>query len=210
MAVLNRLRGLWRQSQGILFSAPADDDTADQVDDYTFRPVTPDHLDKDEIFAIRGRARRFHSRLGGSHQFLGFVSQENEVVSYVWLSVAEGASLDVPFRYGLLIRLCPGQAYIWDCATAASHQSRGLYRQGLTHARIEAARRNADQVYIFTDLDNAASIKGIMAAKFVEQSRITVLRRGPIRGLRVEGETADYYFGEGRSTQFLKRFNRAT
>ena len=148
---------------------------------YRFAAVASERLDGDPVFLIKGRAERFRERFPSPHACYGFTTESGEVVAFFWLTLARAQAVEVPFRYGLNIKIEPRQAYVWDCATAAEHQNRGLYRTGLALTAAEAAAGGASSVFIITDLDNHASIRGIEAASGQELGRFSVAQSGPLR-----------------------------
>jgi len=87
---------------------------------------------------------------------------EGALAGYGWISFVEESAVEV----GLRIRLLPGEAYIWDCATLSRFQRRGLYPALLTEM---AAALHADGIYrvwIGADLANTPSHVGITRAGF--------------------------------------------
>ena len=201
--MLTRLGNLWRHYEGTLYSAPAECTVPGPPEGFVFGPVDATRFDKDPVFAMKDRARRFHERFTSPHTCMGLADQDGQTVSYIWLSLAVDNPLDVPFRFGLKLRLNLGQAYIWDCATHPPYQGRGFYPHCLLQARDFASRRGAGRAYIGTDLDNVASIKGILRAGFTEHVRYEVTRRGPIRAVYVNSGRTQLFWKSGASCLLL-------
>lgn len=188
-------RRLWLRSQCVFYRVvPGEQQTGSQPAGYRFGLVARERVEQDPVFAVKGRAERFRTRFDSPHRCYGFHSSSGEVVAVFWLSLAWDQSIEVPFRYGLSLRLAPGQAYIWDCATGSPHQNRGLYRAGLALAAAEARAQGARDVFVVTDVDNQPSMRGISAAGFHELGRLTLTQAGPLRIIRPDaGETRTYW-----------------
>jgi GNAT superfamily N-acetyltransferase len=88
---------------------------------------------------------------------------------------------------GLHIRLAPGEAYIWDCATLPAYRGLRLYPAMLTHIVSELRAEGLSRIWIGADVDNAASQIGMSLAGFVPVADIVIdcvltLRRLWLRG----------------------------
>ena len=162
---------------------------------FSFAPVALCRLGTDPIFARRGRRERFLKRIESEHMLMGWHDEDGRVVSYIWFSRALAVPQAVPFRYGLNLLLAPGQAYVWDCATDAAAQGQGFYRNALRQARHLAYAEGCTDVFIYTEIDNVASARGILAAGFAERLHHRMSRFGPLRRIVSEGSPTRWYLG---------------
>ncbi len=86
----------------------------------------------------------------------------DEVTGELYFEVASGASGETLKS----IRLRPGEAYLWDCATLPAFRRQGLYSALLAHV-IDVLRADGlRSVWIGADLYNIASHGGIERAGF--------------------------------------------
>ena len=67
---------------------------------------------------------------------------------------------------GLLLRLLPREAYIWDCATRPIFQRQGLYAALLGHMAQSLRADGAQTIWIGADINNHPSQAGIARAGF--------------------------------------------
>jgi GNAT superfamily N-acetyltransferase len=100
-------------------------------------------------------------RIASSRRCYGAVV-ENNLAAYGWVTFDEEHIGEM----GLRIRLVPGEAYIWDCATALPYRRRGLYTALLAHIVAELRAEALCRVWIGADGDNVASQRGIARAGF--------------------------------------------
>jgi ribosomal protein S18 acetylase RimI-like enzyme len=88
---------------------------------------------------------------------------DGALAAYCWASFA-----DEPIgEQGLTLRLLPGEAYLWDCATLPAYRRQGLYSALLAHALAALRAQGLRFVWIGADLDNPASHGGIERAGFI-------------------------------------------
>ena len=83
-------------------------------------------------------------------------------VCYGWVSFLEEQIGEI----GLSIRLRPGEAYIWDCATVPAYRRRRLYTALLSHMVTVLRMEGISRIWIGADTGNAASQNGIAASGF--------------------------------------------
>lgn len=88
---------------------------------------------------------------------------------------------------GLCIRLVPGEAYIWDCATALPYRRCGLYTALLAHIVDELRIEGLCRVRIGADGDNLPSQKGIARVGFQPVVDLIAARAMARRPIRVRG-----------------------
>jgi ribosomal protein S18 acetylase RimI-like enzyme len=86
-----------------------------------------------------------------------------ELVAYGWVSFDEEAIGGLDLR----VRLLPGEAYIWDCATLPAFRRRGLYSALLTHMLSALCVEGLRRVWIGADFENWPSQVGIARAGFM-------------------------------------------
>lgn len=87
---------------------------------------------------------------------------EGRLVSYGWITF-DAESIG---SLGLSVRLLPGEAYIWDCATLAMYRGQRLYPALLAHMQRELRAAGFWRVWIGMDADNQASQAGVAHAGF--------------------------------------------
>ena len=96
----------------------------------------------------------------GRHCYIAHVA--GILAAYGWVSFDEQEIGEL----GLRLRLMPGEAYIWDCATLPAYRGQRLYPALLgwmvRHLQSEGLRR----LWIGADSDNVASQKGMARAGF--------------------------------------------
>ena len=101
--------------------------------------------------------RRFE---GGRRCYIAQV--ENKIAAYGWVSINE----EFVGELNLRLRLLPGEAYIWDCATLPAFRRRLLYSALLTHILVDLSTEKLHRVWIGADFDNVVSQRGIARAGF--------------------------------------------
>lgn len=109
---------------------------------------------------------------------------EGAIAAYGWVS--QGAE-----RIGELertMRMQPGEAYIWDCATLPAWRGRGLYTALLRHIVATLRAERLRRLWIGASLDNTPSIRGFRAAGFRPAVRLVYLRVLGIRYNRLAGD----------------------
>jgi ribosomal protein S18 acetylase RimI-like enzyme len=87
---------------------------------------------------------------------------QGALAAYGWVSFAEE---DVG-GLGLHLRFLPGEAYIWDCATAPFFRRKGLYAALLGYMLAELRAEGLRRVWIGADYHNQPSQAGIARAGF--------------------------------------------
>jgi len=108
---------------------------------------------------------------------------ENHLAAYGWVTFDEENIGEM----GLRIRLVPGEAYIWDCATAPPYRRRGLYTALLAHIIGELRAEGLCRGWIGADGDNVASQKGIARAGFRPVADLLAARAVATRPFWVRG-----------------------
>jgi ribosomal protein S18 acetylase RimI-like enzyme len=111
-----------------------------------------------------------------------------EWAAYGWVSFHEEHIGEI----GLHIRLRPGEAYIWDCATMPDFRRLGLYTGLLAHIAGALRAEHFTRIWIGADTDNTPSQVGIAAVGFQPVVDLFVQSNGaaPYLELRERAGTA--------------------
>jgi len=108
---------------------------------------------------------------------------ESKVVAYGWVSFDE----EFIGELNLLLKLFPGEAYIWNCATLPAFQRKHLYSALLTYILEHLGTEKFHRVWIGADLENVASQRGIARAGFKYVADLVVARVLALRQVWVQG-----------------------
>jgi ribosomal protein S18 acetylase RimI-like enzyme len=84
------------------------------------------------------------------------------LASYGWVSFDEEGIGEL----GVRLRLAPGEAYIWDCATFPAYRGQRIYPTLLGWILRDLRAEGLCRVWIGADSDNLASQKGMILAGF--------------------------------------------
>lgn len=144
----------------------------------TFRRVGADLVPA--LAAVMGRdaSREVLKRLdSGRRCYTAWVG--DQVASYGWVSFDEQHIGELNLR----IRLLPGEAYIWDCATMPAFRRNRLYSGLLAQIIGELRAEQFCRAWIGADLDNIASQQGMARAGFHHVADLVVA----IRQIWVQG-----------------------
>jgi ribosomal protein S18 acetylase RimI-like enzyme len=101
--------------------------------------------------------RRFAA---GKHCYVARVA--GEVATYGWVTFDEETIGELRLR----LRLGPGEAYIWDCATLPAYRGQRLYPALLSHIASELRAAGLHLAWIGANTENVASQKGFVLAGF--------------------------------------------
>lgn len=101
--------------------------------------------------------RRFAA---GKHCYVVRVAEE--IAAYGWVTFDE----EVIGELRLRLRMGPGEAYIWDCATLPAYRGQRLYPSLLSHILRELRAAGLRLVWIGANTENVASQKGFVLAGF--------------------------------------------
>jgi GNAT superfamily N-acetyltransferase len=113
-----------------------------------------------------------------------YVAQvEGSLAAYGWVSYQEEDIGEIHLR----IHLMPGEAYIWDCATAPAYRQQRLYTGLLMHIATQLQTEGLCRVWIGADGDNIASQRGMASAGFqpvvdLVETRLLAMRLFRVRG----------------------------
>ena len=108
----------------------------------------------------------------------------DRLASYGWVSFDEEYIGELNLR----IKLLPGEAYIWDCATIPELRRNRLYSALLDYIIGELQAEGFCRVWIGADLDNKPSQQGIARAGFHYVADLVVARVLAMRQVWVQGQ----------------------
>ena len=109
---------------------------------------------------------------------------EDKFAAYGWVSFNEEFIGELNLR----LRLLPGEAYIWDCATLPAFRRKHLYSALLTYILKDLNTEGLHRVWIGADFDNIPSQKGIAGAGFTHVADLIVARVLALRQVWVHGQ----------------------
>ena len=147
-----------------------------------FRPVTLDlapalasstgSLTLNEITGRLKSGRRCYAAwVNGQAAAYGWVSFEHEDIG----------------ELNLRIKLLPGEAYIWDCATLPAFREKLLYSTLLVYILGELRAQNLCRAWIGADHENVVSQKGMIRAGFHHVADLVIERVLAMRQVWVTG-----------------------
>jgi ribosomal protein S18 acetylase RimI-like enzyme len=121
---------------------------------------------------------------------------EGQLAAYGWVSLEDEKIGELNLR----VKLLPGEAYIWDCATLPAYRRKHLYSALLAHILGELSAGGLCRAWIGADLDNVASQKGIARAGFHHVADLVVARVLTLRQVWVWGlpQVPDHILAETR------------
>ncbi len=96
----------------------------------------------------------------GKRCYIGNV--EGVLATYGWVTFDEESIGELHLR----IRLAPGEAYIWNCATLPAYRGLRLYPALLGYMVNELRTEGLQRIWIGADADNLPSQKGMILAGF--------------------------------------------
>ena len=108
---------------------------------------------------------------------------DGQVAAYGWVSFVEEEIGELNLR----IKLLPGEAYIWDCATLPAFREKLLYSALLIYILNELRAQNLCRAWIGADYDNIASQKGMTRAGFHHVADLIIERVLAMRQVWVVG-----------------------
>lgn len=121
---------------------------------------------------------------------------DGKLAAYGWVSPDEELIGELSLR----IKLVPGEAYIWDCATLPAYRQKHLYSALLVYIVGELRLEGLCRVWIGADLDNEASQRGIANAGFHHIADLGISRVLALRQVWVQGHPGvpDHILAEAR------------
>jgi GNAT superfamily N-acetyltransferase len=117
----------------------------------------------------------------GRRCYIGHV--EDVLATYGWVSFDEESIGELRLR----VRLAPGEAYIWDCATLPVYRGRRLYPALLGYIVNDLRAEGLRRIWIGADADNLPSQTGMVLCGFqpiadVVLDRALTMRMSWVRG----------------------------
>jgi len=119
---------------------------------------------------------------GGRRCYAAWV--RGEIAAYGWVSLNE----EHVGELNLHLRLLPGEAYIWDCATLPAFRRNHLYSALLLYIAGELRAEGLCRAWIGANQENVASQQGMARAGFQHVADLLIAptparRRGWLQGL---------------------------
>ena len=108
---------------------------------------------------------------------------DGQIAAYGWVSFEYEDIGELNLR----MKLVPGEAYIWDCATMPAFRGNLLYSALLIYILGSLRTQNICRAWIGADLDNIASQKGIAHAGFHHVANLVIERVLAMRQVWVSG-----------------------
>jgi len=108
---------------------------------------------------------------------------DGKLAAYGWVSFDEEFVGELRLR----LRLLPGEAYIWDCATVPEFRRQRLYSSLLSFILSDLRFGQFKRAWIGANLDNEPSQRGIARAGFHHVANLAVERVLGMRMVWVEG-----------------------
>ncbi len=165
---------LWEYERGVLWAMDLDGSSPAASPSHltvAFSEATPDLATA--LATAMGLAessevqRRFAA---GSRCFVAWI--DDAIAGYGWVSQGEE-------RIGELervMRMRPGEAYIWDCATLSPFRRQGIYNAFLAHVVATLRREGFRRLWIGASLQNRPSLQAFAYAGFKPAINIVYVR----------------------------------
>ena len=113
-----------------------------------------------QAMGLSNQADIQHRFAASKHCYIGRV--DGRLATYGWVTFDKEDISEL----GLSIRLQPGEAYIWNCATPPAYRGLRLYPALLTYMLCELRNMGMRRIWIGADSDNVASQHGMALAGF--------------------------------------------
>jgi len=148
-----------------------------------FRRVGPEFVSVLASMVGRDASAEIHERFeSGRRCYAAWVG--DQLASYGWVSFDDEYIGELNLR----MRLLPGEAYIWDCATIPEFRRNRLYSALLGYIIRELHTEGFCRAWIGADLDNTPSQDGIARAGFHHVADLVVARVLAMRQVWVQGQ----------------------
>jgi ribosomal protein S18 acetylase RimI-like enzyme len=118
----------------------------------------------------------------GRHCYTAWV--DDHLAAYGWVSFDDEYVGELRRR----LRLLPGEAYVWDCATLPAYRQQHLYSALLVEMAAQLRSEPLCRVWIGADQDNLASQRGMARAGFHHVADLVVSRVVALRQAWVQGQ----------------------
>jgi GNAT superfamily N-acetyltransferase len=134
-----------------------------------------------QAMSLDGPAEVLRRFAAGKYCYTGTV--EGELATYGWVTFDEELIGELRLR----VRLAPGEAYIWDCATLPAYRGLRLYPALLWHMINDLRAAGLQRIWIGADADNLPSQTGIVLCGFqpivdIVLDRVLAIRMSWARG----------------------------
>jgi ribosomal protein S18 acetylase RimI-like enzyme len=106
--------------------------------------------------------------------------REGQIASYCWISLGQ----EYVGEMERVLKLLPGEAYIWNCATLPDFRRNGIYTALLGHIMTRLSEDGLQRVWIGADLENEPSHRAFASAGFRPAAFFTYLRLWRFYGFR--------------------------
>lgn len=142
----------------------------------------------DALAAVSGddpealRSRLAAGRRGFAVHVQTEAGSRQEIAAYGWVSLGS----EYIGEQERTIRLAPGEAYIWDCATLPAFRGNLFYSALLSQMLVVLAQEKVRRVWIGAGSDNIPSLRGFANAGFLPVAAITYIRFLDLRASRFE------------------------
>lgn len=137
-----------------------------------FRRIDTEDFSRSRVFKEKGREARYLKHIVTGHQCYGYVTGEDEVASYLWVSINNTTRWDKRISF----KTDESSAYIWDCRTCEKFYRKGLYYRGLLKVCKELkSKKNIQKAFIACDSKNLPSKAGIIKAGFKLHESFSIL-----------------------------------
>lgn len=110
---------------------------------------------------------------------------EGTIAAYGWVSVGTESIGELERT----LRMDPGEAYIWDCATLPLYRRRGVYGALLRFMVSTLRQEGMRRLWIGASQDNTPSLRGFAAAGFQPVLKLMYLRVAGLRRDWLVGDT---------------------
>jgi hypothetical protein len=148
----------------------------------TFRQVGPECTAVLAAAYGAGSSAEIQSRFeSGRRCYTAWVG--GQLASYGWVSYEDELVGELDLR----LRLLPGEAYIWDCATVPAFRQLRLYTALLVYIVGELRTQPLCRVWIGANMENVASQRGIAHAGFRPVADLLVEHILALRLVQVQG-----------------------
>ena len=72
--------------------------------------------------------REYCARLTAGHWVIYALGSDGDIQSWGWLTAPANVPQDLPWEFGICMRVAPGSGFLWDYFTMPDYRGRGLYR----------------------------------------------------------------------------------
>lgn len=138
-------------------------------------PCDVDHLGESDLPRLREVWRvpldEMKARLERGDQCFA-ARVEGQIAHYSWAQFSGWHPINA---VGQRVEVQPGNVWVYHCRTAEWARGRGIYPFVLTRILNESTSRNCRAAWIYAEMDNAASIRGIEKAGFSIYKKLLAL-----------------------------------